>query len=46
MTWTIHIAFSWSWWAFAAGIAVGAVGGTVIMRFLIIDAIYMAWARR
>jgi hypothetical protein len=46
MTYTVHLVFSWSWWAFAAGIAVGAIGGTVAMRLLIIDAIAMAWARR
>ncbi len=46
MTWTIHIAFSWSWWAFAVGIALGAVAGAAVMHWLIEDAILRAWYNR
>jgi hypothetical protein len=29
MTYTVHLVFSWSWWAFGAGVGAGTVIGFV-----------------
>lgn len=40
---TIHIAFSWSWWAFAAGAFVGAPAGAVLFIVGYAASHPMAW---